>query len=258
MVVCSVKTHAQGVAVTPSRIFFNAAAGQAITERIRVSNTDSQMLVLSATVRDWYRDSLGNKVYFPAGSLPASNANWIRVDPVQLMLRPHETKEVAVSILVPDSSRGVTNSMLFLTQVNERKPVTGTDKSGKKIAMYIKVEVGIHLYNTVPGLNRKDLEFIAFEDKGANSDSTRRLALTIRNRGEVPTDAMLRCELTHKTSGNSIKIPARAISMLPGATEVIYITIPAREVKGKYQAVAILDYGDGTDLKVAQKEIVYE
>lgn len=252
------KICAQGVAVSPSRIFFNAAAGQSVTERLQVSNTDSQVLILTATLKDWYRDSLGNKIYFEAGSLPTSNAGWMRIDPVQLVLQPHETKEVAVSIQVPDSGRKVTNSMLFLTQVNKRKPVTGIDPSGKKVMILIKVEVGIHLYNIVPGISRKDLEFTAFDDKGPNTDSTRLLAVTIRNRGEVPTDATLRLELTHKISGAGIQLPARPLSMLPGATQVILIPVPAHQSKGKYLAAAILDYGDGTDLKVAQKEIVYE
>ena len=252
------KTCAQGVAVSPSRIFFNAAAGQSVTERLQVSNTDSQVLILTATLKDWYRDSLGNKIYFEAGSLPTSNAGWMRIDPVQLVLQPHETKEVAVSIQVPDSCRKVTNSMLFLTQVNKRKPVTGIDPSGKKVMILIKVEIGIHLYNIVPGISRKDLEFTAFDDKGPNTDSTRLLAVTIRNRGEVPTDATLRLELTHKISGAGIQLPARPLSMLPGATQVILIPVPAHQSKGKYLAAAILDYGDGTDLKVAQKEIVYE
>ncbi|WP_018627725.1 hypothetical protein [Niabella aurantiaca] len=250
--------HAQGVSVTPSRIFFSTPAGQSATRQIKISNTDKAVLILNARLKDWYRDSLGNKIYAEAGSLPASNARWMRVDPLQLVLQPGETKEVTVSIQVPEQPVPVTNSMLFLSQVNERKPVTGLDASGKKVAVIIKVEVGVHLYNTLPGLGRKDLEFTTFGDNGFITDSIRQLVITIRNNGEVPTDATLRFELTNKSSGDNIRLPSRAISMLPGSVQVIPINVPARLSKGRYQAAAILDSGDGTDLKVAQKEITYE
>nr|WP_262903633.1 hypothetical protein [Niabella beijingensis] len=249
---------AQGVAVTPSRIFFNSTAGQLATERIRVSNTDSGILVLNATLKDWYRDSLGNKIYSDPGSLPASNAGWMRVDPLQLVLQPGESKEVTVSMKVPAAAKPVTNSMLFLTQVNERKPVMGIDKSGKKVAILIKVEIGIQLYNILPALGKKNLEFTALQDRGVMADSARCLAATIQNSGEVPADAILRGELTQKSSGNNIKLQPRTLSMLPGASQLVLIRIPANLAPGQYQATLILDGGDGTDLKVAQKEIVYE
>lgn len=249
---------AQGVAVTPSRIFFNSPAGQIATERIKISNTDSAQLILNANLKDWHRDSLGNKTYADAGSLPTSNANWMRIDPVQLILQPGESKEVAVSIQVPGKAKPVTNSMLFLTQVNEGKPIKGIDKSGRKVNILIKVEIGIQLYNTLPGLGKKDLEFTSLQERRAHPDSTRSLAATIQNKGEVATDASLRVELTNKISGENTKIPALALSMLPGASQVVFITIPARLQRGTYQASVILDGGDGTDLKVAQKEIVYD
>ncbi|SDD32763.1 COG1470 family protein [Niabella drilacis] len=254
----SSRAGAQSVAITPSRIFFNSPAGQAATERIRVSNTDSGVLILNAALRDWYRDSLGNKIYSGPGSLSTSNANWIRIDPQQLILQPGETKEVTVSLQVPESAKPVTNSMLFLTQVNERKPVKGIDRSGRKVDILIRVEIGIQLYNTIPGINKKDLAFIALQDRGLNTDTTRCLAATIQNTGDIATDATLRFELTEKTSGNNIKLPPRVISMLPGASQVVFINFPAQLQQGKYQATVILDGGDGTDLKVAQKEIAYD
>ncbi|MCD2421418.1 hypothetical protein LQ567_01495 [Niabella pedocola] len=258
VLLCFNRAGAQSVAVIPSRIFFNSTAGQVATERIKVSNTDSGMIVLNAILKDWYRDSLGNKIYSDPGSLPASNASWMRIDPKQLILQPGESKEVAVSVQVPKDAKPVTNSMLFLTQVNERKPIKGIDRSGRKVDILIKVEIGIQLYNTLPEVSKKNLEFIALQDRGPVTDSTRCMAATIQNTGAVATDATLRFELTKKNSGASIKLPPRIISMLPGSSQVVFITIPAHLQQGAYQATVILDGGEGTDLKVAQKEISYD
>ncbi len=250
--------QAQGVTVSPSRIFFSVPAGQRFTERIKISNPDSSELVLNASLKDWFRDSLGNKIYFPSASLPHSNAGWMRVFPSQIILQPGESKEVTVTVEVPEAPPPVTNSMLFLTQVNTRPPVEKTDPLGRKVAVLIKIEIGIHLYNTLPSFTKKDIQFVNVEERTSLKDSMRVVAAVLHNAGEVPTDAFLRFELTHKETGKSIKLPVKALAMLPGATQVVLNSVPARLLAGPYQAALILDCGEDTDLKVAQKELLYE
>lgn len=252
--------HAQSITVNPSRVFFSNAAGQTSSRVIKVTNAGSQPLVLNTSLQDFYRDTLGNKVYSAAGTLPASNAKWLTIIPLQLNLAAGETKDVTVTMTAPPGQvKPVTNSMLFLTQINAQKPVTTTDKNQRKVGVIIKLEVGIHIYNTLPGLSRQDMEFTAFEDRGTDhKDSTRLLALTVVNNGEVSTDARVRFELTNKSTGEENKLPPAAITMLPGAKQVIYFHAPAGLAKGTYLAEAILDTGNDNDLKVAQKDVVYE
>ena len=254
---CS-QAGAQGVAVSPSRIFYNLSEGGSSTERIKISNTDSSELILNASLKDWYRDSLGNKIYFAPGSLNHSNANWLRISPSQIVLKPGESKEVSINIEVPQDAPPVSNSMLFLTQVNKKPPQERTDPSGKKVAVLIKLEIGIHVYNTLPAYHKKNIQFTQVEERAPLNDSTRVIATVLKNTGEVSTDAFLRLELTHKISGENRKFPARAITMLPGATQVILHYIPAHLAAGTYLAAFILDYGEDAELKVAQKDIQYE
>ncbi len=252
--------YSQGLVFSPMRVFFTNAAGQSSSQSIEVRNTGTEQLVLNTSLQDWYRDSLGNKVYSAAGTLPGSNAEWIKVFPEQLTIAPQESKQISVSMNVPaDASQKVSNCMLFLTQINAQKPSKIIEVSkGKNVGVIIKLQAGIHIYNTFAGLFKKDLEFVAFEDRGLINDSTRRLAITVANNGEVSTDGHLRFELTNKTTGDELKQEPLAITMLPGAKQIVYIKIPAQLTNGKYLAEAVLDTGNDNDLKVAQKEVVYE
>ena len=251
-------TLGQGISVAPSRIFFSADKGGSQTKTIKVTNSGNQAMVLLASLRDWIRDSVGEKVYSLAGTNSNSNASWIRFQPTQTTIQPNESVDISVVITVPNQAAKVTNSMLFLTQINDTKPISGVDANGRKMAINFKLEVGIQIYNTVPGEESKNLEFISFEDRGMVNDSTKSLVLGIQNNGNIPTDAHLRLELTNISSGATIKLTPKPISMLPNTFQKIALGISPKQNKGKYLATAILEYGEDVDLKVAKKEIVYD
>lgn len=252
---------AQGISVTPSRMFFSGMPGQAAVRQLELYNTGQGRLAFNTSVKDWLRDSTGNKVYYDAGKLPTSNATWLEVVPNTIDLGPGEKKTVTVTLHVPATpaaGKSVTNSMLFFTQVNEQQAFTSEKES--KIGINLRLELGIHIYHTPPGFSRKDLEFEAFNDQGLaiqQQDTVRQLALKVKNTGDIVADSRIRFEITSKTTGEELHIPATAISMLPGAEQVIYLPLPAN-LQGRYLAVALLDGGTDTSLKIAEKEVIYE
>lgn len=251
------KCLSQGITVNPSRIFFNLAPEQTSSQVIRITNPGNEPIVFNAYLKDWYRDSTGEKIYSDTGSLPTSNASWLRTSPSQLEIQPGQTKEVTVYMQVPADAKPVANSMLFLSQVNEQKPVY-KNTGGRKVGIHIRLEVGVHIYNVQPQLSKKEFTFLSFEDLGLINDTTKRLAVKVKNIGEIPVDAYIRLELTNKATGDELKIASQAISMLPNAEQFVYFSIPAHLEKGKYLATAILDFGNDSDLKVAEKAIEYE
>lgn len=240
----------QGAAVAPSRIFFSGAPGQVFNQLVEISNTGTRPLLFNVSVKDWERDSTGNKVYYKPGTLPASNARWLEVVPRTIEIPPGSKKSVTVMMRVPDTSAGVTNSMLFFTQVVEQQPAAEKSKAGG-IGISIQLEFGIHIYNTPPGFSKRELDFIEFKD------SKRNIALKIKNTGEVVTDAYLRFEMTNKVTGEEIMIDPLSLSIMPLAEQIVSIGLPAH-IKGKFLIVAILDNGAGTKLKIAEKDVAYE
>ncbi|MDR2275223.1 MAG: hypothetical protein LBF27_30205 [Sphingobacterium sp.] len=248
---------AQGISVSPSRIFFKGGAGQTVSQTITLNNATSTEFNFIASLKDWDRDSLGNKRYYPAGQRKQSNAAWLSLSENSAHIAPGETKLLNLTLTIPPASEAaqLTNSMLFLTQVKEQQ-------KGLQNGLNVNVllEVGIQVYHTPNGLVAGNLEFLAFEDRGVVSESAghkaRRMQVKIKNTGQINKDGYLRFELTNTATGEEIPIKAAAIALLPEAVQWIQVDLPA-ELKGHYLAVAILDAGSQYDLKIAEKEITY-
>lgn len=248
---------AQGISVSPSRIFFKGEAGQTISRTITLNNSSTADFNFVASLKDWDRDSLGNKRYYPAGQRKQSNTAWLSLSENSTRVAPGETKLLNLTMTIPPTSQTsqLTNSMLFLTQIKEQQ-------KGLQNGLNVNVllEVGIQVYHTPTGLDAGNLEFLAFEDRGIVAESAghnvRRIQVKIRNTGQINKDGYLRFELTNTATGEEIPVKATAIAILPEAEQWIQVDLPA-ELKGPYLAVAILDAGSQYDLKIAEKEITY-
>lgn len=249
--------HAQGISVSPSRIFFKGEPGQAVTQTITLNNSTNADFNFVANLKDWDRDSLGNKRYYSANQRKQSNASWLALSENSLDLSPGETKRVNLTMTIPPAGQTtqLTNSMLFFTQVKEQKKDL---QNGLNVNVLL--ELGIQVYHTPNGLAAGNLEFLAFEDKGILAESAgakvRQMFVKIKNTGQINKDGYLRFELTNIETGEEIPVKAIAIAILPEAEQWIKVNLPT-ELTGHYLAVAILDAGSQYDLKIAEKEITY-
>lgn len=251
-------SYAQGISVSPSRIFFKGLPGQTVTEFVTFTNNSSIAFNFTASIKDWERDSLGQKRYFAPGSLNLSNSGWIKLSESTVNLSPRETKKVMIALTIPKDTpiQKLTNSMVFFTQMKEQQQRM---EDQKQVGINVLLEVGIQVYNIPQGLSGGDLEFLAFEDRGKialKDDTARQMAIKVKNVGEVNKDAYIRFELTNMVTGEEIPIESTAIAMLPDAEQWVYVKLPS-ELKGRYLAVAILDAGRQYELRVAEKEITY-
>ncbi|UAY55858.1 fimbrial biogenesis chaperone [Arachidicoccus terrestris] len=250
--------NAQGISVYPSRLFFHAAPGNSEIQTIHVTNEGKSDLLLEVYLKDWIRDSLGEKVYSPPSTLPKSNASWIRYTPNQLSIPAGTTKELSVRLTVPEQGVPFTNSMLFMSQINKQDTVFKQDSRGRNIGFVFRVEIGVHIYNSTAAANSvKKLKFIKLAEL-PKPDSLRRFEVEIKNEGEEATDATLRFQLTETTSGQAHPLPDKLISMLPGASQIIRFNLPDKLPKGNYQLMVLADGGDNSTLQIAKKQIVYE
>ncbi|WP_129716020.1 hypothetical protein [Pedobacter sp. SYP-B3415] len=251
-------TRAQGISISPSRIFIQGQPGETVTRSVQFTNTSPRELNFVASVKDWERDSLGTKVYHLPGKLKGSNAAWIGLQANSVRVAPGETRVVNFSFTIPAGADAaeLTRSMLFFTQVREQSAANGNRQA---IGLNILFEVGIQIYHVPDGLTPGQLNFEAFLDKGqveVSGKPVRRMMLKIRNDGQLNKDAYVRFELTNKTTGEETRVSPVAIAMLPGAAQWVNIDLPAG-LKGNFLGIAILDAGSQYNLKVAEKEITY-
>lgn len=240
------------------RLFFKGLPGETVSETVTVANTTSEPYEFLVNLQDWNRDSTGAKHYFPAGSLPLSNARTINLQQTSFAVAPGEKKLFTVSMQIPktDTQRIATNSMLFFTQTNARR-ATPAGKSG--IGLTISMEFGIQLFYTPGAAEKGGLAFLAFhyEPRHVKDSIGHRLAVRYRNTGAVNKDGQIRFELTNKQTGEEIKPDPVPLAIMPLSDQVVYC--PLKNVaKGDYLAVVILDTQSDEDLKVAEKHIHVE
>ncbi|MDF2516811.1 MAG: hypothetical protein K0R59_2107 [Sphingobacterium sp.] len=258
ILICNTLVHGQGISISPSRIFFTGEAGQTVSQAITFNNSSASTLAFVANLKDWDRDSLGSKRYYTTGNNAGSNASWLTLSENTVQLAPGETKVVNLSMTIPDhpTTKQQRHSMLFFTQVKEQKAAQANG-----LQMNVLIEVGIQVYHTPAGLKAGDLEFLAFEDKGAvtvrDSKTVRRMEAKVKNTGQINKDSYVRFELTNIETGEETPVEAVAIAMLPDSEQWVRVDLPGKLAPGRYLAVAILDAGSQYDLKIAEKEITY-
>jgi P pilus assembly chaperone PapD len=210
------KHAAQSISASPTRIFFKSQPNTIKSETIIILNESSEQLILKSSFKDWTRDSIGHKVYFEPNTLPHSNAAWLKVEPEIIEIAPKSQGEVTVTLTAPGDSLSINrvrNAMLFLSQINEQKPLIKSHAESQ-IGISIRVNLGIHVYSTPAHFRKKELQIENILDKGVR-DSARIIAIQIKNTGELMTDNTIRLELTNKTTGEEINLAPLNVSLMP-------------------------------------------
>jgi len=246
---------AQAVSFSPARIFFKGNPGETITEDITLYNSSKDTYEFIANIKDWKRDSLGTKIYFPMNVLPNSNAKNISLEGTSIKLGPGEKRSFTISMLIPKENSNISsNSMLFFTQTNARQ---ATVSGANGIGIKINLELGVQLFYTPTTARVGEMKFLAFEyeNKVLEQEKINRFAVKFENTGDFNKDGVIRFELTNKQTGEETKLPPISIAIMPHDQQWIYCPMLTQLTAGDYLVVAILDTGENNDLKVAEKEI---
>src|SRR5690606_17686675 len=114
-----ISVKAQGISMSPTRLFFSGNPGETLTENVTFTNGSSNPITLNTRVNDWYRDSIGEKIYEDPNTLQKSNSSWVSLPEELFTVEPASTLSIPVTMHIPQgvSAKDVTNSMLFFTQI---------------------------------------------------------------------------------------------------------------------------------------------
>ncbi|MBV8251428.1 MAG: hypothetical protein JO154_02375 [Chitinophaga sp.] len=253
----SVHAGAQQISISPARITFHGEPGQTVSETVLISNSGDTNFEFVTSVKDWKRDAIGNKLYQPAGTLPHSNAEQVRLTETHFVVAPHERKTVTVYMDIPQANDPIaTNSMLFFTQTNPSER-----KSAAQGAIGIKIgyEFAIQVFYNSNLAKKGEVEFDSFDYKPTSDKNTpSSLVVGYHNTGEINKTGQLRVELTNKHTGQEIKLQPSPVAIMPLGKQFINVVLPADLPKGDYLAVGMLDTGAGYRLKVGEKNFHVE
>jgi len=253
---CHFTSNGQDISISPVVMRLSGKPGEIINRVIYISNTGKSTYEFQVNMKDWKRDSLGNKLYSDPGTLLHSNANWVSFPETDFKLLPAEKKEFPIYIQIPekiDPSMS-TNSMLFITQINPFEKST----NHKALGIKVSYEFGVQLLYSP---EKADVGTILYKNLEHVIDSVTKTSLvkiSIQNTGTVHKNGVINVELTNKQTGEEIKLDPLSFAILPLDFQYIYFKIPTALATGEYLLIALLDAGKDTELKVAEKNIHVE
>jgi hypothetical protein len=241
-----------GFQVSPAKLYFNRKGPSEQTMRLHLTNPMDTRLVLQATCADWRRDSTGDKVYYPAGSLSTSCCSIIKVTPSIIELAPGEKRDILVTLIAnsPSKTGGISHGMLLLTQSNEQE----VSKLKGAAQFVIKAQIGVHLYVVPEESLPPD---IAITNMDVDKSGERyQVKVQVHNNGGTLLESQLRLEYLNVETMEEVKPEAIPVNTMPNDKFRILATVPSILPAGKYLIVAVLDSGPGQALKVAELEAV--
>jgi hypothetical protein len=247
-------SSAQNISFQPSILDFHVPAGSSQSQVVKVSNYSNKKMIFQAYLGDWYRDSSGGHRYFRPDTLSRSCAKWIKLNRNTIEIDSGKTEEIIIQMQPPADAKEVNEmkwSMLFLQTNPEQQ---GAAEKGKNVSTQVKeiLRVGIHIYETPPNVNHK----LAKADTLIKIDTLKNnFDFKIRNIGDVMINCKANMELTDINTGQQYKLDQSEFPMFPDAKRTVRFVVPATVPKGKYSALAILDYGEDAALEAVTKEI---
>lgn len=248
--------HAQtGISVSPPRVYYEADPGQNSAQKISVSNVSTtHTLDLAISLGDWEYDLKGENIMYPADSLLTSCASWVTIkrDQNYFSLKPGETKEIEVSITIPQilsKEIPVHTALLYVTQMNPFDDVT---KDGANIK--VSVRSGIKLFHRTKEAKIKKIEIqnMLFDTQ------TKHIKIDFESQGNVWTDGIIYPEVLNTETGKKTTMEHLVFYTMPGNKRETSIVLPEGLENGKYVATIVIDYGNDTNIEMAELTFTYE
>lgn len=251
----TVTIFAQGVSMSPTRMFFTGNPGETVSQTVTMHNNSDKDYVFNINIKDWNREEDGTKIYFEPGTLHHSNSNWVSTLETNINLPAKSSIEVLVTMTIPEnaSTNELTNSMLFFTQIGKQEDEVKHDLGIGIIAIF---EFGLHLYYTPPTNQTNSLDIISIESKSNVKTNTEQVHIRVFNDGNRVNDASVELELTNLLSGEEIKLTPINISSMPGTYQTVIHNLPD-DLKGEYLGVVIIKMAESNDLRIGEKTFIF-
>ncbi|MBN9484317.1 MAG: hypothetical protein BGO70_12540 [Bacteroidetes bacterium 43-93] len=239
------------VSFGPASFDFNLDKGKSGKQNFYIINRKDKAYQVNLTVKDFMRDSVGNILFYDAGTTKNSAANWITLDKTYLEVPPGKIGTVVVTVNVPDSvnTDQMKWAMIVADVPSENLP---PHKSGNiTTILENKIKVGSHVYVNFPGLS-KELKMLSFKP---NTDSTYQIA--IKNVGGAQIRCNVSIEVASQLTGEKKTFTEEDVPLFPEQIRLLQFKLPKGSFPvGKYTLVALADaLDDDVPLEAAQLEV---
>ncbi len=243
----------QDISISPSIMFFNADPGHAVSNSIKITNHGGRTYEFQVNIKDWTRDSTGRKVYADPGTLPFSNANWIRLNESIIRVLPNQVVNVPVQMEIPidHKSERSSNSMFFLTQINPDEQET----NHPSIGIQINYEFGVQIFHNPLSAKKGEVVFTNIVCQEQKDTKKRLVRIDFENNGYIHKTGQIRVELTNLETGKDYKLDPIHFAIMPLGKQFQIFELNHEIENGNYQLVSLIDVGDEYELNIGEKKI---
>ena len=226
-----------GLAISPPTFEFNANAGDAVSNSIRVENITDQPLPVTVDIRNFTAMGEKGEVSLSKGSNRYSMSDWISVTPTAQTIAAKDSAVFNYTIHVPQNAEpgGRFSSIVFSVA-----PQKVTGGSGVAIGQ----EVGSLLFLRVAGDVKESAQIESF-DTGSilHEYGPVHFQIRVKDTGNVQFQPRGTVSITNMFGKPVQTIPVNAHNVLPGAVRQMDASWQHKWLFGQYNATVSLVYG---------------
>lgn len=242
-----------GVSVSPSSMHLTIKPGKSVLKEIKVSNDTKKDYIFQVGYNDFEMGTNGKPLSLKPNEGKFGLAKWINVSPSYFELKRGEKIILKVVIDIPEVPEAYSSlwTIITINQVVERKPLDAGDKP-KRMALGIipSFGFGVYIYQTPPNVKNDSLTIEKFSY--TENDGKRKISMTVKNEGDGIGYCYSYVELTSLSTGKQQKIQVKKFTILPGYLREFYYNLPDDLPSGKYNALGVVDFGNGRDIIAAE------
>lgn len=250
-------SFAQSASVSPSRLYYKVAPGGYKSQKIRVTNNGTKAETYKVEFADFNAPGKQGKTEVtPAGVTNIRGCSqWLSASPAFVEVAPGETKDVEILLQVPNIPEAA-NARWAVAVVKLTKENKGSvsDGSSDVVGMQIvqSFQFVIHIFQTPPTVTFKEASITKFYKDSLSTDSVVNLKMEVKNTGDAIVDCAPYLDIVNVATGEKITVKNKGFTVLPGGEREIVFKLPKGIAKGKYNVLAVVDYGSDSDIAGAE------
>jgi hypothetical protein len=246
-------TIPRGVSVSPSSIRFTIKPGTSQSKTIKVANDTDIPRTFQVNTNDYLAADINRAA--ENSKVPEDYKygmkKWLYITPSNFTLQPGEKITINVLLDIPlgDEHAHAAWCLIAIDEIKERPKLDVPNPGSNAVGMGIVPSMGFGIfgYQNPPNVALTQVEMVGYRI----DEAKKAITMKATNSGDGIGFCTYYVELLNMATGETIKIPAKTSTLLPGSTRELKVDLPPLP-RGSYNALGVLDFGSKEFVETAE------
>ncbi len=240
--------YSQDFEVSPVIMEFTVDEGESQTKLLSVKNHSNFKTSFSVTFADFTVDVNGNKQIMKRNSSKNSCADWITIEKTFFEINPNEQINLKVTLESPAEDNTSRWAIMYIQTVKEQVSFD-VDKSAIGAGINLSGRIAVHVFRKPVSDAKSDLTIKYLKENNSTDSIGRIFSAVIENKGQLIEKCKVTFIASDMTTAEEIRFDPIYLDSYPNCKRNVQFTLPKTMMPGKYELVALLDYGKATTIK---------